>query len=329
MAIQITILGLGQVGASIGLALAEKKDAIQRVGNDREPEFAKRAQKLGAVDQVQHNLPNAVRKADAVVLAMPVDEIRETLEVIAEDLKEGCVVIDTSPVKIGVSDWAQKILPKDRYFVAMTPTLNPAYLDDPKNGLDAAHADLFHNSLMVITSPSGANADALKLASDLAVLLGSTPFFADAYETDGLMAAVRLLPELVAAALMDATSQQPGWHEARKLAGPVFAQATRPLVEPSESKFFGQSALLNKDNTLRMLDQMIAALRNTRQALADGDEEGLKGQIDKAVGARLLWETQRRKSDWANLPTNPLPTSGEIMGRLFGLGRKSNKDKKN
>lgn len=329
MAIQISILGLGQIGASIGLALAEKKDAILRVGNDREPEIAKRAHKLGAVDQVHHNLPNAVRKADVVLLAMPVDEIRETLEVIAEDLKEGCVVIDTSPVKVGVSDWALKLLPKDRYFVAMTPTLNPAYLTEPKAGLDAAHADLFQNSLMVITSPTGANADALKLASDLATLLGSTPYFADAYETDGLLAAVRLLPELLAAALVDATTQQPGWYEARKLAGPAYAQVTRPLVESSESKFFGQSALLNKDNTLRMLDYLIASLRATRQSIADGDEEGLKNSIDKAVSARLLWETQRRKSDWENLPTNPLPTSGEIMGRLFGLGRKSNKDKKN
>lgn len=328
MAIQITILGLGQVGASLGLALAEKKEAILRVGNDREPEIAKRAQKMGAVDQVQHNLPNAVSKADVVVLAMPVDEIRETLQVIAQDLKDGCVVIDTSPVKVGVSEWATTILPRDRYFVAMTPTFNPAYLDEPKSGLDAAHADLFQHSLMVITSPSGANADALKLASDLATLVGSTPFFADAYETDGLLAAVRLLPELVAAALVDATTRQPGWHEARKLAGPSYAQVTRPLVEPSESKFFGQSALLNKDNVLRMLDQMIASLRATRQAIAEGDEEGLKTHLDKAVGARLLWETQRRKSDWENLPTNPLPTSGEIMGRLFGLGRKP-KDKKN
>src|SRR5512138_3105157 len=105
MAIQITILGLGQVGASLGLALAEKKETILRVGNDREPEIARRAQKMGAVDQVQHNLPNAVSKADVVVLAMPVDEIRETLEVIARDLKDGCVVVDTSPVKVGVSDW--------------------------------------------------------------------------------------------------------------------------------------------------------------------------------------------------------------------------------
>ena len=327
MAIQITILGLGQVGTSIGLALADKKEAIVRVGNDREPEVAKRAQKLGAVDQVQHNLPNSVKKADVVLLCMPVDEIRETLEVIALDLKEGCVVMDTSPVKVGVSDWAQRILPKDRYFVAMTPTLNPAYLDETKVGIDAAHADLFKNSMMVITSAPGANADALKLASDLASLVGSFPFFADAYETDGLMAAVHLLPELVAVALVDVTMTQPGWPEARKLANRAYAHATHPLLDMTESKFFGQSALLNKDNVVRMLDNMIASLRETRQAIAEGDEDALKNRIGKAVDARFMWETQRRKADWVMTPSAPLPTSGEILGRLFGLGRKP-KDKK-
>ena len=327
MTIQITILGLGQVGASIGLALAEKKDTILRVGNDREPEIAKRAQKLGAVDQVQYNLPNSVKKADVVLLCMPVDEIRQTLEVIAPDLKEGCVVMDTSPVKVGVSDWAQKLLPKDRYFVAMMPSLNPVYLDEAKVGVEAAHADLFHNSLMVITSPSGSNPDALKLASDLATLLGSIPFFADAYETDGLMAAVHLLPELIAAALVDATMTQPGWSEARKLANRAYAHATHPLLTTTESKFYGQSALLNKDNTLRVLDNMIASLRVTRQAIADDDEEVLKNQIGKAVDARFTWEAQRHKADWDMTPSVPIPSSGEIFGRLFGLGRKP-KEKK-
>jgi ketopantoate reductase len=35
MPLKITILGLGQVGASIGLALAKVKDQAVRVGNDR------------------------------------------------------------------------------------------------------------------------------------------------------------------------------------------------------------------------------------------------------------------------------------------------------
>jgi len=329
MTIQITILGLGQVGTSIGLALAEKKDAIVRMGNDREPSITRRAQKMGAVDQTQFNLPAAVKKADVVMLCVPVDEIKFTLEAIAPDLKEGCVVIDTSPVKVGVAEWAKQLLPKDRYFVTMTPTLNPAYLEETVVGINAAHADLFKNSLMVITSLPGTDADALKLATDLSMLLGGTPYFADAYESDGLMAAVHLLPHLMAAALVDSTANQPGWNEARKVAGQAYARVSYPLLDPLEAQFFGQTALLNKTNTLRVLDNAIASLRAIRQSLSDDNEEELAQRIRGAVDARGSWQVQREKSDW-NLAssTTPLPTSGEILGRLFGLGKRKTTDKK-
>jgi prephenate dehydrogenase len=300
-----------------------------RMGNDREPSITRRAQKMGAVDQTQFNLPASVKKADVVMLCVPVDEIKFTLETIAPDLKEGCVVIDTSPVKVGVAEWAKQLLPKDRYFVTMTPTLNPAYLEETAVGINAAHADLFKNSLMVITSLPGTDADALKLATDLAMLLGGTPYFADAYESDGLMAAVHLLPHLMAAALVDSTTNQPGWNEARKVAGQAYARVSYPLLDPLEAQFYGQTALLNKTNTLRVLDNVIASLRAMRQSLADDNEEELAQRIRGAVDARGSWQIQREKSDWNLASSNqPLPTSGEILGRLFGLGKRKTTDKK-
>ena len=36
MPVQITIIGLGQIGASIGLALAAHKDKVTTVGHDKE-----------------------------------------------------------------------------------------------------------------------------------------------------------------------------------------------------------------------------------------------------------------------------------------------------
>ena len=92
MTVQITIVGLGQLGASVGLALGSRQDDIHRVGHDKNSEAAKAAQKKGAVDDVKNNLPAAVREADIVLLSLPIDEIRATLEVIAPDLREGAVV---------------------------------------------------------------------------------------------------------------------------------------------------------------------------------------------------------------------------------------------
>jgi len=112
MPAQITIIGLGQIGASMGLALAAHREIILRVGHDKNKEVEREALKKGAVDKAEHNLPTAVRDARLVVLCLPMSQVRETLKIIAPDLAEGTVVMDTSPVKAVVAKWAKEILPE-------------------------------------------------------------------------------------------------------------------------------------------------------------------------------------------------------------------------
>jgi len=89
MAIQLTIIGLERIGCSIGLALKEHTQKITRVGHDRKDPNNKKALELGAIDKATGNIKDAVVAADIVILAVPVDEIKETIEVISNDLKAG------------------------------------------------------------------------------------------------------------------------------------------------------------------------------------------------------------------------------------------------
>ncbi len=114
-------------------------------------------------------------------------------------------------------------------------------------GLEAARADLFQGGLMAIVTPATTNSAAIKLAADLTRLLGAMPLFADPLEVDGLMAATHLLPQLMAAALLNATVDQPGWREGRKFAGRAYAEATAPAVLPWDSHSLAAAALLNRE----------------------------------------------------------------------------------
>lgn len=329
MPVQITIIGLRRVGASIGLGLAKIKDQVVRVGNDRDFGVARQAEKLGATDKSVINLPSAVRDADVVIMALPVGEIRETMEVIAQDLKPGSVLIDTSPVKTAVMDWAKELLPgDDRYFVSLTPSLNPSYIMDTGEAAGMAYADLFQNSLMLISSMPGIHESALTLASNLTTVLGATPLYTDPVEADGLMAYSHLLPELVSAALVNATINQPGWREARKMAGHAYAQATEPVVQQEEDEVLGRAAILNAQNTVRMLDQVLMELRDIRDAVAGGDAEALHERLEHARQGRLTWLQQRKTADWEPKPQQNIPTGGEVFGRLFGIRPRQDKEKR-
>jgi len=322
MSIEFTIIGLGQIGASIGLALANQKPPIHRIGNDLLPKIGQQAQKMGAIDQVVYNIPRSVKNADVVILACPVDELHENLKAIADDLRPGTVVINTAPVRVAVDAWAKEILPPDRHFISATPTLNGAYLPDTTTGPESAHADLFQGAMMVITSPPGTHPDALRLATDLADMLGARPYFADPIEADGLLAASHTLPELVSAALINATIDEPGWIEGRKVAGQAYTAVSGPLLNINESRLLGTTALLNRDNVLRAIDNLIRALYALRTEIEKKDGQALHKLISHAQEGRSKWWGERLSGNWDRSTMGSMPTSGQMLGRLISFGSK-------
>lgn len=324
MSVRITIIGLGQIGGSFGLALGEKKDMFQRVGHDKDPEIARAAQKMGAVDQISVNLPASVSNSDVILLSLPIDQIRETIEIIAPDLKEDVVLLDTSPVKEVVTAWAKELLPADRHYVGLTPVLNPSYLLGTDSGIGAARADLFRSGMMGIVAPPRTPSEAIKLAADLTRIVGATGVFFDPVEVDSLVASTHILPQLVSAALLNSTIDQPGWHEGRKITGRAYASATGPSAQFTDPKALTSSAMLNRENVLRVIDGLIASLQALRGDIEDQDSQTLQGRIERAVNGRQLWWSQRQTPNWEEEATAApeISTGSEMFGRLLGIRRK-------
>ena len=297
MTLQITIIGLGQIGASIGLALAEHKNLL-RVGHDKNMTTAKTAQKTGAVDKINRNLPSSVRDADIIILSLPLSEIRETLGYIKEDLKEDVVILDTAPSKATTSAWMRENLPAGRAYIGLAPVINPFYLDKAEQGVEAAQADLFNKGVTMIAAPPTASGEAIQLAADLVVLYGSNPLFADIGEVDGAMTSAYLLPQLVAAALLNTTIDAPGWGEARKFAGRAYVQATEASPKEEGVASLSQAALLNGENINRVLEGMIASLQNIQKNIADDDADALNELLSRAEKGREKWLIERRSAEW-------------------------------
>lgn len=327
MTIQITILGLGQIGGSFGLALAEHKDKIERVGHDISHDTARQAQKIGAVDRIHINLPSAVRDADVVILALPLDQIRETLKIIAEDLKEDVVVLDTSPTKEIVFSWVKEFLPPDRHYVGLTPVVNPSYLIMEDTGINAARADLFQRGMLCIVAPPYTTSDAIKLASDLTLMVGAKALFVDPLENDSLMTSTHILPQLVSAALLDATVDQPGWYEGRKVAGRAYAEVTHPMLQFGDPKTLSSLALNNRSTVIRVLDGLIDTLQALRDEIDQADSPALETRLERARQGRERWWGQRQAADWGETSSqmDDVGGGGEVFGRMFGFRRRKKK----
>jgi len=321
MTAQITIIGLGQIGASIGLALKAQNLDVRLVGHDKDVETAKEAQKLGAVDEIKYNLPASVREAQIVILALPFAGIRQTLEVIASDLHEGILILDTAPAKATVAAWTKELLPPGRFYIGLTPAINPNYLHGTDFGVKAARADLFDKGLMVVNAPVGTPESVFNLAMELVSLFGAVPLLMDTAEADGVFAAIHMLPQLASSALLDATVDKPGWQEARKLAGRPYASVTSGSAYHDDVASLRDSVLENRENVVRLLNTYISTLLQLRDEINDNNRDTLSERLEAALSGRIRWFDERLAAEWLQREGQQVdvPKFGERVNQtLFG-----------
>lgn len=316
MTVQITVIGLGQLGASIGLALKGHQN-IRRVGHDREPAVMKKAKSLNAFDETLFNLPASVEKADLVVLCLPLDQVEDTLKHIAADLRENAVVLDMSPLKIVAAGWFQQYVPAGRHYLGLVPAINPLRLMDTSRGIDAARADLFEKATIGIAAPPNARPETVKLAEDLVRLLGGEPLFLDLLEADGILATAHTLPQVLSAALLNATVGQPGWQETRRFAGRPYAHIVAALGDdPLEA--LQQALLLNPEKTIHSLDLVIGALTHLRNAVKEGNRPDLKKRLSLAFEDQSAWLQERNRAEWDTDDKKPLKIENPLQRLLSG-----------
>lgn len=296
MAVQITVIGLGQLGASIGLAL-NGRESVRRVGHDREPAVMKKAKSLNAFDETVFNLPASVEKADLVVLCLPLDQVEDTLKYIAADLREDAVVVDTSPLKRVVAGWFEKHVPAGRHYIGLVPAINPLMLLETTRGIEVARADLFDKATIGIAAPPNARPEAVKLAEDLVRLVGGQPLFLDLLEADGMMATAHILPQLISVAMLNATVGQPGWEETRRFAGRPYAHVAGILGDDT-LEALKQALLLNPEQTIHSLDRVIGALTHLRSAVKEGNSPDLEKRLRLAYDDQAAWLQERSRAQW-------------------------------
>jgi len=211
---RVAIVGLGQIGASIGLALG-RSGGWRRVGFDRSARVTRAALERGAVDEAATSLAGACRDADLAVLAVPVDALPALIAAAARALPRGAALLDTGSARAG-----------------LTPALAAAARAGVRacgghpiaggegRGLAAARADLFAGAPFALL-PAGRGTPAAVRA--LVHALGARALVVSPGEHDAALARTSHLPYVLACALRRVGASA----SRRRLAGPGFASATR------------------------------------------------------------------------------------------------------
>jgi prephenate dehydrogenase len=324
MSDEILIAGLGTIGTSIARALRHAKLAVDLVGYDSDPRVGRAAVKAQTVDRLIGDLRDFPSESDLCILSLPPAEMIPALEQLTPKLGDGALVIGIGPVQSPIVAWCADHLPKGRAYVgAFLVEGASAVSGEPEP--DPQH-DRFSGGVMGIILLHGTPQSGIDVAGSLARLLGATPFFLDPGELDSACVTTDGLPLLLIAALMNMSTKQPGWRDARRLSGRAFARATDLLADVNP-KPAAQSLAASSASLVAKLDALIAELSDWRTSLAAGDEEATIRRMSAASEAHTAWLSARRAGHWAEDETRVAPPveGPGFLERMFGLGARRGK----
>ncbi|MBI5566889.1 MAG: prephenate dehydrogenase [Chloroflexi bacterium] len=315
---QITIVGLDSIGIALAQAVKQARPGALVAGVDTDPRRVQAALKVTPLDRNDTNVAAAARDADLIVLNVPPSQLREAFKLIGPNVRDGAVVLDLTPVKAPVLEWAAEFLPPTARHMSCHLVLHPEVDEWREPG-----PDLFHGAVLCMAPTADTDEAAIKSGSDLAKIIGARPYFMDVHEHDGLLAAVEGMPGLVSAAVLLAATKARSWPELSQVAGAIFAQTTRA---PQHSALdYGAALAYNKADVLRWLDAFLGELRDVRQAIGDGDVGKLNEWLDAATQRRTEWLAARPLTPWNDEDAMPGPPSElKRMDPLMpGWGQKS------
>ena len=335
--ISVTIIGLGRLGSSIGLALnrynqqANMPHTFDVTGIEDRPAMLKEAESKGAISKTVRNLYNGVKDRDIVILALPYADVRRTYQHIGNDIRPGGVVLDFSPLKMPSINWAKEFLSEEAHLVGVSPVINPVYLYDGLDDTEHATADLFDNgSMMLMPSPT-CIPEAVELASDFASLLGGTVHYMDPMEHDSLMGATLGLPTILGVSSFYTLKRNAGWGDIERLTNPPFGRLTHQLFDthPDDLRDLW---LNNRQSMVHYLDEVLNTLGEMRSALMREDRDALEAVLTETADAYSLWVNRRHNNKWDDsVKSANISTSETLMSGLMGgfLARKLRGDNDN
>jgi prephenate dehydrogenase len=279
---QVTIVGAGLLGGSIGLALRATGFGGRRIAVGRRASSLKKALDCDAVDSVTQDVAEGVSGSQLVVLCTPVGHMEDLMTRMAPALAPGTYVTDVASTKVDVVRMAERILPKTARFVGSHPMAG-----SEKTGVDYARADLFQLATCILTPTTNTRPATVRWVRKLWETIGCHTVVTSPERHDKLLARVSHLPHAVAAALVGLAVRE----SAIDLAGPGFADATR--IASGNAPMWTDIFRTNRPAVLEALDQLIAELASFREKLDHDDAEAILKWLTASQEARDEWISRR------------------------------------
>jgi len=280
---KVTIIGVGLLGGSIGLALKRRKLAREIAGFVRRSASLKDCERAGAVDFATTDLLAAVSNADLVILCTPLAQMRSLTEQFLPALKRGAIVTDVGSVKADVVRELESLVARaGAQFVGSHPMAGAE-----KTGVSAARVDLFHNAVCVVTPTKKSNRTAVRKLEQFWKSIGCRVQKLSPEQHDLFVSRTSHLPHIVAAALAGLVLDSKSSKAQAQLCASGFRDTTR--VASGSPEMWRDIAMANRKNIAKSVDAMVAELKRFQSILKKSDPRAISKFFETAKQRRDKW----------------------------------------
>lgn len=279
---QVTILGVGLLGASIAKAMRHEGLTGKIIGHGRNEENLKKAVELKIIDSGSSDIKSAVENSDLIIMCVPVGRMASLASEFVPWIKKGCHITDVGSVKGSLVEALEKIIDESAHFIGSHPLAG-----GEKSGLSASHKDLFDGARCIITPTVKSNSDALNKISILWEKIGMKVSTMDAEEHDQALGAVSHLPHVVAYALMNTVGDLKTSDDEKYLSFSAGGLRDTTRIASSDPVMWRDICTHNSKQLLKCIDQFQESLGMIKEYIEKEEGGKLEESFKSANEHRL------------------------------------------
>ncbi len=280
---KITIVGVGLLGGSLGLAIKKRGLADEVAGYVRRAASLAECKQAKAVDVCTRDLQEAVANADLIVLCTPLAQMRPLLKEMRAAIKRGAIITDVGSVKATVVKELESLVAKSgAHFIGSHPMAGAE-----KTGVSAARAELFANAVCVVTPTRRSHPPATKTVEEFWKAVGARVLRLAPELHDELVSRSSHLPHVAAATLANLILDPKHPKSQPLLCANGFRDTTR--IASGSPEMWRDIAMANRKNLSKALEVFIRDLKKFQSFLKKGDEKAAEKFFQSGKQRRDAW----------------------------------------
>jgi len=268
-----TVIGLGLIGGSAAIDLRKRDFTNKIIGVDNDKINAQTALNIGFVDEIS-DLEQSVKKADLIIIAIPVDAAIKILPKVLSIIDKQ-IVVDMCSTKSTLLDAVKNHKNRGRY-VASHPMAGTEF-----SGPWAAISGMFDSKAAILCDTEDSDKDAIKLIKKMYDILNMRVINMNSTNHDIHTAYVSHISHISSFALaLTVLDKEKNEKHIFDLASGGFDSTVR-LAKSSADMWipiFNQ----NKENITTVLDNYINKLQKFRDSISNSKTDNVRSMIQEA-----------------------------------------------